>query len=56
MTHLTEIESGRKVVAELIGRTGVPQVLVRVGRAPEFELNPVVTPRRQLTDVLRFRH
>lgn len=56
VTHMTEVESARKVVKDLVGGAGVPQVLIRVGRIPSFEQAPPATPRRQLTDVLRFRH
>ena len=35
VTHVTEIPSARAVVAEMTSRSGVPQALVRVGRAPE---------------------
>jgi nitroreductase len=56
VTHVTEVEAARGVVRELIGGVGVPQVLVRVGRVPQFEQAPPATPRRQLTDILRFRH
>lgn len=56
VTHLTEVEAARGVVGALIGGAGVPQVLIRVGRVPQFEHTPPATPRRQLTDVLRFRH
>lgn len=56
VTHLIEVEAARGVVGELIGGAGVPQLLVRVGRVPHFEQAPPATPRRQPTDVLRFRH
>lgn len=56
VTHLTEVEAARGVVGALIGGAGVPQVLIRVGRVPQFEQTRPATPRRQLTDVLRFRH
>jgi hypothetical protein len=55
VSHVTESEPGRPVLAELIGRNGWPQVLIRVGRAPQLEYTPAPTPRRQLADVLRVR-
>ncbi|MFA5709138.1 NAD(P)H nitroreductase [Mycolicibacterium sp.] len=55
VTHLTETEAGRTVIAELLGSTRSPQALVRVGRAPALEQAPAPTPRRQVTDVLKFR-
>jgi nitroreductase len=55
ITHLTELESGRAVVRSLISEAGCPQVLVRVGRAPSLAGPTNATPRRALTDILRFR-
>ncbi|MBF6488360.1 nitroreductase family protein [Nocardia otitidiscaviarum] len=57
LTHLTEDPRGRAVVRELTGRDDLPQVLVRVGTAPEPESETVsetetVTPRRPLADIL----
>lgn len=54
VTHVTEFGPARAVVAELLSRPGHPQVLIRVGRAPELGETPPPTPRRALTDVLRF--
>jgi nitroreductase len=54
ITHVTEIPSARAVVAELTSQRGVPQVLVRVGRAPVIEAVPPMTPRRDPHDILRF--
>lgn len=53
VTHVTEIESGRAVIANLLDRAR-PQVLIRIGLAPAIELVPPPTPRRPLDDVLRF--
>lgn len=53
VTHVTELPAARSVVAELIGRAGVPQVLIRVGRAAELDLPTELTPRRELQDILR---
>ena len=55
VTHLTEVPSGRDVVAALIGGQILPQVLVRVGRAPALESTPPPTPRRHVKDVLEIR-
>lgn len=53
VTHVTELPAARAVVAELIGGKRVPQVLVRIGRIPELDEYPPMTPRRDLHDVLR---
>jgi hypothetical protein len=51
LTHLTELSTTRHIVEEVTGRA-LPQVLVRVGRAPDGEHFPPPTPRRALADVL----
>lgn len=51
LTHLTELATSRHVVEELIGHP-LPQVLIRIGRAPGNEHYPPPTPRRPLADVL----
>lgn len=53
VTHVTEVPAARAVVAELLPRPGVPQVLIRVGRAPEIGDSHTPTPRRDVDDVLR---
>lgn len=55
VTHVTEVDAARAVVAELVGRHGIPQVLIRVGRASELDEQPPRTPRRDLHDILRTR-
>ncbi|CAN5667002.1 FMN-binding protein Acg [soil metagenome] len=52
VTNVTESHAGRDVIAGLIGRKSVPQLLIRVGLAPIAEASPVMTPRRPLHDVL----
>ncbi len=54
VTHLTELDSGRALLSSL-GGTSDPQVLIRVGAAPALHGAGAATPRRQLTDILRFR-
>jgi hypothetical protein len=54
LTHMTEVAASRDIVSALTGRP-YPQVLIRVGLAPVLEQIPPPTPRRPLTDVLRFR-
>lgn len=55
VTHLTETEHGRAAIASLVGKARCPQALIRVGRAPVLENPPAATPRRQLSDILKFR-
>ncbi|MEU2254974.1 NAD(P)H nitroreductase [Nocardia xishanensis] len=52
LTHLTEVPHSRAVVRELTAGPGHPQVLVRVGLAPESEENAPATPRRPLGEIL----
>jgi nitroreductase len=52
LTHMIEIHSSREAVRRLIGRIAEPQVLIRVGQAPQ-EAPPPLTARRPLTDVLQ---
>ncbi|MGW6728083.1 Acg family FMN-binding oxidoreductase [Nocardia sp. NPDC055029] len=54
LTHITELTAGRRLLAGLIGHPGVPQVVVRIGIAPEDRQRPP-TPRRPLTEVLTER-
>ncbi|MBF6276832.1 MULTISPECIES: hypothetical protein [Nocardia] len=53
LTHLTEVPRSRSVVTRLIGRNAFPQVLIRVGRAPENQPHPEPTPRLPLHEILR---
>jgi hypothetical protein len=54
LTHMTEVAASRDIISALTGRP-YPQVLIRIGMAPVLEQTPPPTPRRPLTDVLRFR-
>jgi nitroreductase len=54
LTHLTELSSTRHLVENVTGRA-LPQVLVRIGYAPESEHFPPPTPRRPLADVLKIK-
>jgi len=51
LTHLTELSSSRHLVEDVTGRA-LPEVLVRIGHAPESEHFPRPTPRRALSDIL----
>ncbi len=51
LTHITELSAGRRLLSSLIGHPGVPQVVLRIGLAPD-DRRPPPTPRRPLPDVL----
>lgn len=55
LTHITELPESRVTIRNLIGDTGFPQVLIRVGKAPALEETPAPTPRRPLSDVMQIR-
>ncbi|CAJ1585054.1 NAD(P)H nitroreductase [[Mycobacterium] wendilense] len=55
VTHLTETEDGRAAITAALGTSRYPQALIRVGRAPALEQSPAPTPRRPVSDVLKFR-
>jgi nitroreductase len=52
LTHMTEVPRSRAVIRGLIGRTQLPQVMVRVGTRPESAGNGPETPRRPLAEIL----
>ncbi|MFI7665591.1 Acg family FMN-binding oxidoreductase [Nocardia sp. NPDC049526] len=56
MTHITEVPSVRKVIAGMLPHPGIPQVVIRVGSAPDDESETAPTPRRPLTDILTMPH
>ncbi len=56
MTHITEMPSARKIIANMLPHPGIPQVLIRIGTAPDDEVGLPPTPRRPLTDVLTMKH
>lgn len=51
LSHMTEVTVSRSVIGKLVPEIGVPQMLVRIGRAPEGT-RPAETPRRSVADVL----
>ena len=55
LTHITELEASRHIVATLIDQTTTPQVLVRVGLVSELEGLPPPTPRRPMSEVFEIR-
>ncbi|MEV4237756.1 MULTISPECIES: Acg family FMN-binding oxidoreductase [unclassified Nocardia] len=56
LTHITELPTGRKALASLLPHPGVPQVVIRIGTAPDDEAETPPTPRRPLADILTMRH
>ncbi|WP_448455449.1 Acg family FMN-binding oxidoreductase [Mycolicibacterium phlei] len=54
LTHMTELHASRDIVASLIDTSAVPQVLIRMGRAPAMEQTPT-TARRPLAEVVENR-
>jgi len=55
MTHMIEVHASREIVRRLTGRRAEPQVLIRLGSAPELSPPAVRTPRRPVGDVLQIR-
>jgi len=53
LTHMIELHESRELVRRLTGRRAEPQLLIRVGRAPEMSSSPTPTRRRPVADVLR---
>lgn len=51
LSHLTEVPASLDIVSALVNRTS-PQMVVRLGVAPEMEQVPPPTPRRPLSDVM----
>lgn len=52
LTHLTELDASRDILRSVIGGSGEPQLLIRVGRVAAVGEHPPMTPRRALSDVL----
>ncbi|WP_433680421.1 Acg family FMN-binding oxidoreductase [Nocardia sp. CA-119907] len=52
LTHITEISATRTAITRMLAHPGVPQVVIRVGTAPDEEPHPQPTPRRPLADIL----
>ena len=55
LTHITEVESSRAIVAGLIGQSTTPQALIRIGLAPALDDVPPPTPRRPIHEVFEVR-
>ncbi len=55
LTHMTEVAPSRDVIRQLMGQTGSPQLLIRIGIAPSDDQQPPATPRRPVTEILEIR-
>ena len=55
LTHMIEVHASREMVRRITGRHAEPQVLIRVGSAPETSPPAVRTPRRPLGEVFQIR-
>lgn len=55
LTHLTEIEQSRGLIAGVVGTAGTPQLLIRVGSSTTNGQHVDCTSRRLVTEVLEFR-
>jgi hypothetical protein len=56
LTHITEVAPSRDVIRQLMGQTGSPQVLIRIGIAPSGDQQQTpATPRRPVTEVFEIR-
>jgi hypothetical protein len=55
LTHMTEFPPSRDIIGQVIGQTGLPQLLIRVGRSPATGEHVALTSRRPLAEVLEFR-
>jgi hypothetical protein len=56
LTHMTEMPMSRKIVAQVTGTAGAPQLLVRVGKSSLTDQSVEPTARRLVTEVLKFRN
>ncbi|WP_280432226.1 Acg family FMN-binding oxidoreductase [Nocardia brasiliensis] len=54
LTHITEMATARRTIANLLPHPGTPQVVLRIGVAPDGEA-PVLSRRRPVPEILSFR-
>lgn len=54
LSHLTELQTSRRLIGTLTGRAAMPQLLIRVGEAHVLSGVPPMAPRRPLHEVLKF--
>ncbi|MCE5292278.1 MAG: hypothetical protein LLG14_24000 [Nocardiaceae bacterium] len=52
VSHVVELPSSRSIVQKLVGGNVLPQVLIRIGAAPAEGLQPSLTPRRSVDEIL----
>ncbi|KIA62486.1 Acg family FMN-binding oxidoreductase [Nocardia vulneris] len=55
LTHITELPTARKAIADLLGHSVTPQVVIRVGTAPDDDEATPMSHRRPVSDILSFR-
>ncbi|GAB4585669.1 Acg family FMN-binding oxidoreductase [Nocardia sp. IFM 10818] len=55
LTHITELPTGRTLLTNLVPEHRTPQLVIRIGAAPEYE-QATPTPRRPLTDIFTVKH
>ena len=55
LTHMIEFPPSRDIIRQAIGQSGLPQLLIRVGRSPTTGQHAALTDRRPLAEVLEFR-
>lgn len=55
LTHMTEVAPSRDIIRQLVGQTGSPQLMIRIGIAPSDQQQRPATPRRPLIEVLELR-
>jgi hypothetical protein len=55
LSHLTEVPESRRIIAGIVGTSGAPQLLIRVGSPPVNGQHVESTSRRLVTEVLEFR-
>jgi hypothetical protein len=55
LSHMMEVAPSRDIVRRLTGHSGLPQLLVRVGRTPRGEHHVPATPRLPVSEILEFR-
>ena len=56
LTHMTEIAPSRDAIRRLMGQTGSPQVLIRIGVVPSGDQEQTrATPRRPVGEVFEIR-
>ncbi|KLO39693.1 NAD(P)H nitroreductase [Mycobacterium nebraskense] len=55
LTHMTEIAQSRSIIRGIVGTSGAPQLLIRVGTSPTSGQHVEFTSRRLVTEVLEFR-